>query len=104
LPLFALAACPALAAGDYPTKDMAEYVYFCMKANGETPDALDRCSCSIDVIASVLPYEHYVAAETFRRMSQLQGDKGAAFRSSAQAKASTSELRRAQIEAEVRCF
>jgi hypothetical protein len=98
------AATLARAAGDYPTKDMAEYVYFCMKANGETPDALERCSCSIDVIASVLPYDHYVTAETFRRMAQLQGDKGAAFRGNAQAKAATSELRRAQIEAEVRCF
>jgi len=32
-----------------------------MKTNGEIPDMLRRCSCSIDVIASLLPYDRYVA-------------------------------------------
>jgi hypothetical protein len=48
---------------------VADYVYACMKVNGETRQALEKCSCSIDVIASIIPYEHYVTAETFRRMS-----------------------------------
>jgi hypothetical protein len=33
----------------------ADYVFACMKTNGETRRALERCSCSIDVIASILP-------------------------------------------------
>ena len=59
---------------DYPTNARADYVYGCMKVNGETREALDKCSCSIDVIASILPYERYVSAETFMSMAQVVGE------------------------------
>src|SRR5262249_18286600 len=39
---------------DYPTAARADYVFACMKTNGETRQALDQCSCAIDVIASIL--------------------------------------------------
>ena len=45
---------------DYPTAARADYVFACMKTNGETRQALEQCSCSIDIIASVLPYDRYV--------------------------------------------
>jgi hypothetical protein len=89
---------------DYPTAARADYVFACMKANGETRQALDRCSCSIDVIASILPYARYVSAETVLSMAQVPGNLGAQFRSTEFAKAAVDELRRAQAEAEVRCF
>jgi hypothetical protein len=89
---------------DYPTEARAEFVFACMKSNGETPDALKRCSCSIDVIATLLPYERYVAAETVASLIQAQGQVGTLFRSSALAKTALEELRRAQAEAEIRCF
>jgi len=95
---------PSAAAGDYPTNAVADYVYACMKTNGETRQALEKCSCSIDVIASIIPYEHYVTAETFRRMSLTTGEASGLFRESAPAKAAGGELRRAQAEAEIRCF
>ena len=38
---------------DYPTSARAEYVFGCLKANGETRQAIEQCSCSIDVIASL---------------------------------------------------
>src|SRR5947207_12919674 len=38
---------------DYPTSARAEYVFACMKANGETRHALDQCACSIDVLAAL---------------------------------------------------
>jgi hypothetical protein len=89
---------------DYPTSARADYVFACMKANGETRHALDQCSCSIDVLASLLPYEKYVNAETVLSMSQVIGNLGTHFRSTEQAKTAVSDLRRAQAEAEVRCF
>jgi hypothetical protein len=89
---------------DYPTAARAEFVFACMKTNGETPDALRRCSCSIDVIATLLPYERYVAAETVASVSQAQGQAGLLMRSSALAKGVLDELRRARAEAEIRCF
>jgi len=94
----------ARAAGDYPTIAVADYVFACMKVNGDTRQALEKCSCSIDVIASIIPYEHYVTAETFRRMSLTTGEASGLFRESAPAKAAGNELRRAQAEAEIRCF
>jgi hypothetical protein len=89
---------------DYPTVARADYVFACMKANGDTRRALEQCSCSIDIIASVLPYERYVTAETVLSMSQTIGNLGAQFRSTEQAKSAVNDLRRAQAEAEVRCF
>lgn len=89
---------------DYPTSARAEYVFGCLKANGETRQAIEQCSCSIDIIASLLPYDRYVTAETVLSMSQVRGNLGGEFRSSEQAASAVNDLRRAQAEAEVRCF
>ena len=89
---------------DYPTSARSEYVFGCMKANGETRQTIEQCSCSIDIIASLLPYDRYVTAETVLSMSQVRGNLGTQFRSSEQAKGALDDLRRAQAEAEVRCF
>jgi hypothetical protein len=95
---------PAKAAGDYPTDAVVDYVLGCMRSNGQTRDTLERCSCSIDVIASIIPYERYETAETFRRMAQMSGEASGLFRQSPPAKAVGAELRRAQAEADIRCF
>jgi hypothetical protein len=95
---------PANAAEDYPTDTVVDYVLGCMRSNGQTREVLKRCSCSIDVIASIVPYERYESAETFRRMAQLNGEAGGLFRDTAPARAAGSELRRAQAEADIRCF
>src|SRR5271157_604003 len=89
---------------DYPTAARADYVFACMKSNGDTRQALEQCSCSIDVIASILPYERYVTAETVLSMAQVPGTLGSQFRSTEYARVAVDELRRAQAEAEVRCF
>ena len=89
---------------DYPTEARADYVFACMKTNGDTQVALRQCSCSIDVIASILPYDRYVAAQTVLSLSQVEGRFGAMFRSPEPVKAAVNDLRRAQAEAEVRCF
>jgi hypothetical protein len=89
---------------DYPTSARADYVFGCMKANGETQELLQKCSCSIDVIASIIPYDAYVTAETILSMSQVSGPVGSEFRSTEPAKQALQEFRRAQAEAEIRCF
>jgi hypothetical protein len=89
---------------DYPTTARADYVFGCMKANGETQEILQKCSCSIDVIASIIPYDRYVTTETILSMSQVTGPVGSEFRSTEQAKLAVQEFRRAQAEAEIRCF
>jgi hypothetical protein len=89
---------------DYPTAARADYVFGCMKANGETQELLQKCSCSIDVIASIIPYDHYVTTETILSMSQVTGPVGSEFRSTETARQTLQEFRRAQAEAEIRCF
>jgi hypothetical protein len=89
---------------DYPTAARADYVFACMKTSGDTRQALEQCACSIDVIASILPYDRYVAAETVLSLAQVPGRFGAMFQSPEQAKAAINDLRRAQAEAGVRCF
>jgi hypothetical protein len=89
---------------DYPTSARAEYVFACMKANGDTRQALDQCSCSIDVVASLLPYDAFVAGETVASLDQARGQIGNMFRNATVARDALAELRRAQAEAEVRCF
>jgi hypothetical protein len=92
------------AANDYPTSARAEYVFACMKTNGDTREALDQCSCSIDVIASLLPYDAYVTAATVASMNQASGQIGSMFRGTAIARDALARLRRAQAESEIRCF
>ena len=100
-----LAAFPVQAAvQDYPTTAIADYVYGCLKANGESRDMLERCSCSIDVVASLLPYERYEQASTFLSLGQVTGERGVLFRETKEAQAAVGDLRRAQAEAEIRCF
>ena len=91
-------------ANDYPTSARSEYVFGCMKAIGESRQSIEQCSCSIDIIATLLPYDRYVTAETVLSMSQVRGNLGGQFRTSEQAKTALDDLRRAQAEAEVRCF
>src|ERR1700730_2679588 len=89
---------------DYPTSARADYVFGCMKANGETQELLQKCSCSIDVIASIIPYDNYVTAETILSMSEVTGPVGSEFRSTEPARLALQNFRRAQAEAEIRCF
>jgi hypothetical protein len=93
-------------AHDYPTAALADYVFGCMATNGQTQETLGKCACSIDVIASILPFEEYTAAETVLRMRQVPGggEKMAIFRDTTVAKTAVERLKRAQVEAELRCF
>ena len=102
--LLAGAAAAQDAPNDYPTVARADYVFACMAANGQTRAALEDCACSIDHIASVLPYEDYVSAETVLRMRQLGGERTSPFRTAAPFKDAVASLRRAQAEADILCF
>ena len=90
--------------GGYATATRAEFVFACMATNGGTQEALQRCSCAIDVIASVLPYDKYEKAETVLRMRRSAGGYlGQEFRSASNNDI-VRDLEEAQAEAEVRCF
>jgi hypothetical protein len=98
-----LPAAPA-APVDYPTETLADYVFACMASNGQTQDSLRRCSCSIDVVASIIPYDKYVQASTVMSLVQTPGENTGVFRDAPWTKGVVEDLKRAQAEAEVRCF
>lgn len=97
---------PARAAdlNDYPTVARSDFVFACMKTNNDTREALERCSCAIDVIATILPYKDYVEAETVASMKLATGVVATQFKSTVIAKEALDALFRARAEAEVRCF
>ncbi|MCB1353523.1 MAG: hypothetical protein KDK03_12380 [Rhodobacteraceae bacterium] len=110
LAMAALAAVPAGAQSvaerlnDYPTEARADYVFACMAANGQTREMLRKCSCSVDHVAAILPYDDYVEAETVLSMQQVGGERMSIFRTTQMAKNYVAALRRAQAEAEILCF
>jgi hypothetical protein len=104
--IFTFAAVPGYANdNDYPTAARADYVIGCMAANGNTQEALLKCSCAIDTIAGLMPYPHYEQAETALSLQAGGGVGGRVglFRDPPQIKAVIEELRRAQAEANLQC-
>jgi hypothetical protein len=89
---------------DFPTEARADYVFACMAANGQTREALHKCSCAVDMLASILPYDKYVEAETILSMRQGVGQTANAFRNTPRYDDMIADLRRAQAESEMRCF
>lgn len=104
LPLVATAQTTAERLNDYPTAARADYVFGCMAANGQSSEILNRCACSIDEIAAILPYEAYLEAETVLSLRRVGGERLSFFRSAVMAQEIVAELRRAQAEAEIVCF
>lgn len=88
---------------DYPTETRAEYIFGCMQVNGNSRLALERCSCSIDVIASILPFNQYVDAETTMSLRQ-RGGESVSYMNGPQFVAQVKALKLAQVEGELRCF
>src|SRR5690348_7561046 len=97
---------PAAAGNDYPTSETADYVLGCMAANGNTREALLKCSCSIDFIAKRVPFAQYEKAETALSL-QLGGGVGGRvglFRDPPEIKEAIEQLRQTQAEATLQCF
>jgi hypothetical protein len=110
-----LAACVAIAvaalgvatpvvASDYPTTARVDYVRGCMAANGQSRLVMEKCACSIDAIASLMPYAQYEQVETIMRMREGRGELALLFRTEAGLEAQVQEFKRVQVEADLRCF
>ena len=89
---------------DYPTDARVDYVFGCMAANGQTRESLEKCSCSLDALAAIVPYDKYVEASTILSMRQGIGQRATAFKSTKTFDDKVADLRRAQAEAEIRCY
>ena len=88
---------------DYPTGARADYVFGCMASNGQTREVLEKCACSVDQIAALLPWAEYEEAETIMSV-QLRGGESVAPLASPALQEKVKSLKRAQVEGELRCF
>ena len=89
---------------DYPTSARVDYVIGCMASHGQTQEAMERCSCSIDHIAKNIPYNSFVQLETIRRMQDMPGERAMLFRGVGWIKDLQDRFRLAQVEADLECF
>ncbi|WP_246472702.1 hypothetical protein [Azospirillum tabaci] len=94
----------AQAEDGYPTYARVDYVLGCMVSNGQGPDVVRKCSCSIDEIAAHFPYDSYVAVETARGMQEAPGERAALMRDVGWIKDLLNEFRQAQVAADLKCF
>jgi hypothetical protein len=104
--LAAVCAAPARAdttVNDFPTVARADYVFACMQVNGQSRESLEKCSCSVDVIASLIAFDEYEAVETVLMVFQ-RGGKAQQQMSNGDLQRRVKEMRRAQVEGELRCF
>jgi hypothetical protein len=94
---------PAPAEGyNYPTQGRVEYVLSCMDDNGHDFANVYKCSCVIDRMAAVLPYDDFVDQSTFSKYATLGGEGGSEFRVD-QAKSQTKKFRTLQSSAYQAC-
>jgi len=93
-----------LPANDYPTATRADYVFACMQTNGQDRVVLMKCSCSIDEIAQILPFDKYEFAETLMSVGLRGGENADWLIHSPQNKKKIDLLKQAQVEAEIICF
>ncbi len=92
-------------ANDYPTDARVQYVFECMATHGgENFTNLYKCSCAIDKIASAMPYDTYVEADTFTRGRSVIGEHGNEFRDPPQGKELRKELEQVEKVAQQQCL
>lgn len=100
----AFLASPLTMANDYPTIARVDYVLGCMAANGQDLLVMQKCSCSIDVIAELLPHEDYESVKTVMSMQDQPGELGMLFRTERSMQEDLYHFRSVQAEADMRCF
>ena len=89
----------------YPTAVKVDYVIGCMASNGQTPEMLQKCSCSIDFIAKAIPYDEYVQISTILSLQQMAGaGRNAVYKNSTWSKDEVTKLRDVQADSTLRCF
>lgn len=89
----------------YPTHEVVEYVFDCMRLNGgENLDNLYKCSCSIDYIASKMTHDEFVTADTFFRGQAAAGERPEILREGPAAEGSRENYEVIQSAAAKSCY
>jgi hypothetical protein len=100
----AASACAAQA-HDYPTSERVIYVESCMRDHpGGHYEMLNKCSCVLDAIASVLSYDDYVEMSTALNANTIGGEGGSVIRDAPLLQDQIKQFKAAQAKAQKSCF
>jgi len=104
LPLLILAA-PAASANDFPTRARVEFVLECMRTSKTAQqEAMYKCSCAIDEIATKVDYATWVDLSTVANATTIAGERGGVMRDMKDGRKMITSFRELQAEAKKRCF
>lgn len=97
---------PGQCPSEYPTLTRYDFIEECMvRQGGKSYDNLYRCSCAIDVIASVLPHDTFQEAATADKLARMAGERGHVMRNQPpEVKALRIQLGEARAAADRQCF
>ena len=92
-------------AHDYPTADRVIYVQACMRDHpGPHYEMLNKCSCTIDKIASELPYDDFVSMDTVANATSIGGERGNEIRDTESLQVMLRKFRQLQVAAKKSCL
>ena len=103
--LLLAATTPFAHANDFPTRARVEFVIDCMRSSKAAPqEAMYKCSCAIDDIASKVDYATWVDLSTVANATTIAGERGGVLRDLKDGRKIIASFRELQVEAKKRCF
>ena len=92
-------------ANDFPTRARVEFVLECMRTSkAPQEEAMYKCSCAIDDIASKVSYSEWVDQATVANGITIAGERGGVMRDMKDGRKIAASYRELQIAAKKHCF
>jgi hypothetical protein len=92
-------------ANDFPTAERVEFVMECMRDHtGGQFELLNKCSCTIDRLATQYKYDDFVEAQTMAKAVTIAGERGSTLRDNEDAQKAAKKYRASIIDAGRACF
>ena len=92
-------------ANDFPTHARVEFVLACMRDNPAIgQEAIYKCSCAIDAIATQVNYEAWVDLSTIANATTIAGERGGVMRDMKDGRKMIGRFRELQDNAKKGCF
>ncbi|HSC98386.1 MAG TPA: hypothetical protein VLI21_05765 [Casimicrobiaceae bacterium] len=92
-------------ANDFPTRARVEFVLKCMQDTKAPPEeAMYKCSCAIDAIATKVKYEQWVDMSTVANGMTIAGERGGVMRDIKDGRSIATSYRTLQENAKKACF
>ena len=103
--LAALAGTAHARVNDFPTRARVDYVLTCMKGvKAPLHEAMYKCSCAVDYIASKIDYRTYVDMSTIADAITIAGERGGVMRDLEGGRKTAAQLRALKERANKACF